>query len=54
MGGGAGKRWVRERGEGKRGSRDRRKGGRGSRYNVAFWNVAGLRDKDGDFWRGLE
>ena len=34
------------------------KGGRRNidleRYKVAFWNVAGVRGKDGEFWKGLE
>ena len=33
----------------------RKGGGEGSgRYKIAFWNVAGVRKKDGDFWKGME
>lgn len=34
----------------------RRGGGRADEeriYKVAFWNVAGLKNKDTEFWRGL-
>ena len=44
---------LRERGE-----REGRLGGEikegKGRYKVAFWNVAGVRNKDQEFWKGLE
>ena len=50
MVGGAGKR---KRGEGWRGKRIEGCAEVG-RYKVAFWNVAGVKNKDGGFWKGLE
>lgn len=39
----------------------RERGGKGKRgengesvYKLGFWNVAGLRNKDKDFWEGLK
>ena len=41
--------------KGKGGEKGKRgRGGEASGYKVAFWNVAGLRSKDGEFWKGLE
>ena len=53
MDGGAGKRkgWERGRRVGLKGRED--VGSAGS-YKVAFWNVAGVKNKDGDLWKGLE
>lgn len=57
-----GREWV-ERG--RRGGRDIERGGiedknkgrereKKERYKIEFWNVAGLKNKDREFWRGLE
>lgn len=36
---------VKEEGGGERRKRD---------VGIVFWNVAGLKNKDGEFWKGLE
>lgn len=41
----------RGRGEEREGEEKRRGEGR---YRVGFWNVAGLKNKDRDFWEGLK
>lgn len=49
----------RERGDRRREVRSGRKGGKGGEakkgiYKIAFWNVAGLGNKDREFWEGLK
>lgn len=44
----------REGGRSLRSSREGRGGEEGSKISVVFWNVAGLKNKDDDFWKGLE
>lgn len=44
-----------ECGESGRRRREGKKGGKRKKniYKIAFWNVAGLRNKDKEFWQGL-
>ena len=49
----AGKRREGERGR-REGLKGREQAASGGGYKVAFWNVAGLKNKDGDFWKGLK
>lgn len=51
--GGRGEGECGESGRGRR--REGKKGGKRKKniYKIAFWNVAGLRNKDKEFWQGL-
>ena len=55
-----GEKWMEEQGNEKGGKEEGREvRGRGDeveegRYKVAFWNVAGVKNKDVEFWKGLE